>query len=57
MKNDLAKLLKGISSTMAEGRVNAPKGMLYSLYETRYRIRITAVHALSPPSTIIMLTS
>ena len=57
MKNDLAKLLKGISSTMAEGRVYAPEGTLYPLYETRYRIRISAVHELSPPSTIIMLTS
>ncbi len=35
-----AALLKGISSAMIEDHVNAHKGTLYSLYETRYQIRI-----------------
>lgn len=39
-----ASLLKGISSTMVEDHVNAHKGTLYSLYETRYQIRIIAAH-------------
>jgi len=33
-------LLKGISGAMVEAHVNAHKGTLYSLYETKYRIRI-----------------
>jgi GntR family transcriptional regulator len=33
-------LLKGISSAMVEEHVNAYKGTLYSLYESRYQIRI-----------------
>jgi GntR family transcriptional regulator len=37
-----ATLLKGISSTMVEDHVNAYKGTLYSLYESRYQIRIIA---------------
>lgn len=39
-----AKLLKGISSALVEDHVNAHKGTLYSLYETRYQIRIIAAH-------------
>ena len=39
-----AKLLKGISSALVEDHVNAHKGTLYSLYETRYQIRIVAAH-------------
>ncbi|MDO8893052.1 MAG: GntR family transcriptional regulator [Sulfurimicrobium sp.] len=35
-------LLKGISSAMIEDHVNAHKGTLYSLYETRYAIRIVS---------------
>ncbi|MBZ0105153.1 MAG: GntR family transcriptional regulator [Sulfuricella denitrificans] len=35
-------LLKGITSAMIEDHVNAHKGTLYSLYETRYRIRIVS---------------
>ncbi len=35
-----AAQLKGITSAMIEDHVNAHKGTLYSLYETRYRIRI-----------------
>lgn len=37
-----AALLKGISIAMIEDHVNAHKGTLYSLYETRYQIRITS---------------
>jgi GntR family transcriptional regulator len=37
-----AALLKGISIAMIEDHVNAHKGTLYSLYETRYRIRIVS---------------
>ena len=39
-----ARLLQGISSAMVEDHVNAHKGTLYSLYETRYQIRIIAAH-------------
>ncbi|MFH1494271.1 MAG: GntR family transcriptional regulator [Pseudomonadota bacterium] len=35
-----AAQLKGITSAMIEDHVNAHKGTLYSLYETRYQIRI-----------------
>jgi GntR family transcriptional regulator len=35
-----ATLLKGISIAMVEEHVNAHKGTLYSLYETKYQIRI-----------------
>lgn len=35
-----ATLLKGISIAMVEEHVNAHKGTLYSLYETKYHIRI-----------------
>jgi GntR family transcriptional regulator len=39
-----ARLLKGISSAMVEDHVDAHKGTLYSLYETRYQIRIISAH-------------
>ncbi|MEW5770826.1 MAG: GntR family transcriptional regulator [Pseudomonadota bacterium] len=39
-----AALLKGISSELVEAHVNAYKGTLYSLYESRYRIRIVGAH-------------
>lgn len=37
-----AALLRGISGTMIEEHINAHKGTLYSLYESRYQIRIIA---------------
>ncbi len=39
-----ARLLQGMSSALVEDHVNAHKGTLYSLYETRYRIRIVGAH-------------
>ncbi len=39
-----ATLLKGISNAMVEEHINAYKGTLYSLYESRYQIRIIAAH-------------
>lgn len=39
-----ASLLNGISSAMVEEHVNAYKGTLYSLFESRYQIRIISAH-------------